>query len=47
MAHDLAGAGFLEAFGRTLMGLHFGHNLSWEFVSIGDGIACEELLHKV
>ena len=32
MAHNLAGTGFLEAFGRTLMGLHLGHILSWEFV---------------
>jgi len=31
MAHYLAGTGFLEAFRRTLMGLHLGHNLSWEF----------------
>jgi hypothetical protein len=32
MTHYLAGAGFLETFRRTLMGLHLGHILSWEFV---------------
>ena len=32
MANHFAGSRFLEAFGRTLMGLHLGHILSWEFV---------------
>ena len=47
MAHHFAGASLLEAFRRTLMGLHLGHNLSWKVRSNGDGIAGEELLHKV
>jgi len=32
VANHFAGSGFLEAFRRTLMGLHLGHILSWEFV---------------
>jgi hypothetical protein len=32
MAHNLAGSGLLEAFRRTLMGLHLRHILSWKFV---------------
>jgi hypothetical protein len=47
MTHNLAGTGLLKAFRRTLMGLHLGHILSWEVRSNGDGIAGEELLHKV
>ena len=34
MAHDFAGPGLLETFRRTLMGLHLGHILSWEFVRV-------------
>lgn len=46
VARDLAGTGLLKAFGRTLMGLHLGHNYVLEFVSDWAESARRAALHR-